>query len=59
VGPERVGKNGIVTDLAAIEEAASGVEAWLRAAGWRVTAWTDSPLGAEGNPERLFFARNC
>jgi 23S rRNA (cytidine1920-2'-O)/16S rRNA (cytidine1409-2'-O)-methyltransferase len=59
VGPERVGKNGIVTDLAAIEEAASGVEAWLRAAGWRVTAWTDSPLGAKGNPERLFFARNC
>jgi 23S rRNA (cytidine1920-2'-O)/16S rRNA (cytidine1409-2'-O)-methyltransferase len=57
VGPERVGKNGIVADEAAIEAAAQGVEAWLANVGWRVMAWTPSPF-REGNPERLFWARN-
>lgn len=58
VGPGKVGKNGIVTDVGAAKAAARDVEAWLKSRGWRVTAWADSPLASDGNPERLFCARN-
>jgi 23S rRNA (cytidine1920-2'-O)/16S rRNA (cytidine1409-2'-O)-methyltransferase len=58
VGPEWVGKHGIVSDQAAIDQAAQSVETWLLSARWRVTSWTPSPLAADGNPEQLFCARN-
>jgi 23S rRNA (cytidine1920-2'-O)/16S rRNA (cytidine1409-2'-O)-methyltransferase len=58
VGPEWVGKHGIVSNQAAIDQAAQTIEAWLLSARWRVTGWTPSPLAADGNPEQLFCARN-
>ncbi|MDP3737185.1 MAG: TlyA family RNA methyltransferase [Hyphomonadaceae bacterium] len=59
VGPARVGKNGIVTDRAATEQAARDFETWLTSAGWSVFGWTPSPIrGGDGNEERLFGARN-
>ncbi len=60
VGPAHVGKGGIVTDLVATERAAAELETFLAAAGWRIRAWTPSPiLGGDGNHERLFAARRA
>ena len=57
VGPAHVGKGGIVSDVAAADRAAAIFEAWLGAAGWRVCAWSPSPvLGGDGNRERLVHA---
>lgn len=58
VGPTHVGKGGLVTDLAATDEAAKTLEDWLRKEGWSVVAWTPSPIaGGDGNHERLVHAR--
>jgi len=58
VGPERVGKGGLVTDPAARDAAVSGVRAFLEAAGWPVQAVADSPItGGDGNREVLLWAR--
>lgn len=58
VGPERVGKGGLVKDEAARSEALQGVMRFLDAAGWAVQATTDSPIeGGDGNREFLLWAR--
>ena len=58
VGPERVGKGGLVKDEAARAEALANVEAFLEAAGWAVQATTESPIaGGDGNLEYLLWAK--
>ncbi len=60
VGPDHVGKGGLVKDAAAISRAAARFEAWCDAQGWPIAAWTDSPiLGGDGNAERLVHARRA
>ncbi|MCR5879968.1 TlyA family RNA methyltransferase [Phenylobacterium sp. J367] len=57
VGPERVGKGGLVKDEAARREALDGVAAFLATAGWDVLATMESPIaGGEGNREWLLHA---
>ncbi|MDB5417813.1 MAG: TlyA family rRNA (cytidine-2-O)-methyltransferase [Phenylobacterium sp.] len=58
VGPERVGKGGLVKDEAARAEALAEVGAFLQDAGWRVQATAQSPIaGGHGNLEWLLWAR--
>jgi 23S rRNA (cytidine1920-2'-O)/16S rRNA (cytidine1409-2'-O)-methyltransferase len=57
VGPERVGKGGLVKDDAARVEALAAVAAFLEDAGWTVKATVDSPIaGGDGNREYLLWA---
>jgi 23S rRNA (cytidine1920-2'-O)/16S rRNA (cytidine1409-2'-O)-methyltransferase len=59
VGPENIGRGGIVASASAADRAARDFEAWLRARGWPVREWTASPIrGGDGNVERLFCASN-
>ena len=54
VGPENVGKGGIVTDQAAVEAALSAFALFLDGIGWQVGAPIDSPIeGGDGNREYL------
>lgn len=58
VGPERVGKGGLVTDPRAQTEALYDVQAFLGASGWDVQATADSPIaGGDGNREFLLWAK--
>jgi len=58
VGPDRVGKGGLVRDEAARAEALADVGRFLEAAGWTVRATADSPIeGGEGAREHLLWAR--
>ena len=58
VGPERVGKGGLVKDETARSEALEGVIGFLEASAWPVQATTDSPIeGGDGNREYLLWAR--
>jgi 23S rRNA (cytidine1920-2'-O)/16S rRNA (cytidine1409-2'-O)-methyltransferase len=58
VGPERVGKGGLVRDEAARAGALSDVRAFLEAAGWAIRETTDSPIeGGDGAREYLLWAR--
>jgi len=59
VGPDRVGKGGIVRDPALHAEVCERISGWLEVRpGWRVLGLTDSPiLGAEGNREFLIAGR--
>jgi 23S rRNA (cytidine1920-2'-O)/16S rRNA (cytidine1409-2'-O)-methyltransferase len=59
VGPERVGKGGIVRDPALHAEVCARIEAWLAAQpGWTVAGITPSPIeGADGNREFLIAGR--
>jgi 23S rRNA (cytidine1920-2'-O)/16S rRNA (cytidine1409-2'-O)-methyltransferase len=58
LGPGRVGKGGVIRDLAAVAEAVAGVRAFLAAAGWTVLGETPSPIrGGDGNAEVLLAAR--
>jgi 23S rRNA (cytidine1920-2'-O)/16S rRNA (cytidine1409-2'-O)-methyltransferase len=58
VGPERIGKGGIVKDPAAQAAALDGVCGFLEAAGWRVQATAVSPIaGGDGNLEYLLWAK--
>ncbi|MFN3514148.1 MAG: TlyA family RNA methyltransferase [Phenylobacterium sp.] len=60
VGPERVGKGGLVKDEAARLEALAGVRAFLEASGWPVQATAESPIaGGDGNREFLLWARKA
>lgn len=60
VGPERVGKGGLVKDEAARADALAGVADFLEASGWRVQATIDSPIeGGDGNREFLLWARKA
>jgi 23S rRNA (cytidine1920-2'-O)/16S rRNA (cytidine1409-2'-O)-methyltransferase len=58
VGPERVGKGGLVKEEAARADALAGVAAFLAASGWEVQANADSPItGGDGNLEHLLWAK--
>lgn len=60
VGPERVGKGGVVRDAGAREAALAGACAYLEASGWNVTGHAPSPVtGADGNLEFLVSARKA
>ena len=57
VGPERVGKGGLVTDAAARLAALDGVKQFLAESGWTVRASAESPIeGGDGNREWLLWA---
>ena len=57
VGPERVGKGGLVRDAAARATALADVKAFLEAVGWAIVGQTDSPIeGGDGNREYLLWA---
>lgn len=59
VGPDHVGRGGIVSDQSAADRAALELGGWLSAHGWPVQSWTPSPItGGDGNLERLFYCRN-
>ncbi|HZP20322.1 MAG TPA: TlyA family RNA methyltransferase [Bauldia sp.] len=58
VGPDRIGKGGIVRDPAAARSSAAAIAGWLGQSGWRVDGITDSPIaGGDGNREFLIGAR--
>lgn len=58
VGPEHVGKGGLVKDEAARRRALDEVIAFLRGARWVVRDTTDSPIsGGDGNLEYLLWAQ--
>ena len=59
VGPDRVGKGGIVRDPALHAEVCARIERWLAAQpGWSVAGIAPSPIeGADGNREFLIAAR--
>jgi 23S rRNA (cytidine1920-2'-O)/16S rRNA (cytidine1409-2'-O)-methyltransferase len=59
VGPDRVGKGGVVRDPELHREVCDRIEAWLAARpGWRVLGVTVSPItGPEGNVEFLIGGR--
>jgi len=59
VGPDRVGKGGVVRDPALHQEVCERIRAWfVRQPGWSVLGIVESPvLGPEGNKEFLIAAR--
>ena len=59
VGPERVGKGGVVRDPEVHREVCERAAAWVAAQpGWSVVGIAESPiLGPEGNREFLLYAR--
>ena len=58
VGPDRVGKGGVVRDEVARSEALAAVGGFVVSAGWTVMAIADSPIkGGDGNREYLLWAR--
>jgi 23S rRNA (cytidine1920-2'-O)/16S rRNA (cytidine1409-2'-O)-methyltransferase len=58
VGPEGIGKGGLVRDAAAAEAAARGIADWLAGEpGWQVVGLAPSPIaGGAGNREYLLGA---
>ncbi|MFL5296712.1 MAG: TlyA family RNA methyltransferase [Phenylobacterium sp.] len=60
VGPERVGKGGVVKDEASQLAALQDVETFLGEAGWAVIATAHSPIvGGDGNREFLLLATSA
>lgn len=58
VGPDHVGKGGLVKDEAARARALEEVAEFLRSSGWIVRATADSPItGGDGNHEYLLWAQ--
>lgn len=58
LGPERLGKGGLVKDETATADALAMVTQFLETQSWRVTATAESPiLGGDGNKEALLCAR--
>ncbi len=58
VGPEALGKGGIVRDEAAIAAALERIRSAISGAGWAIVAECLSPItGGDGNQERLIAAR--
>lgn len=60
VGPENVGKGGIVRDASLQAKVCDNIVAWLAAqGGWHVLGITESPIeGGDGNKEFLIAARH-
>ncbi|CAN7399938.1 TlyA family RNA methyltransferase [Phenylobacterium sp. LjRoot164] len=60
VGPEHVGKGGLVKDEAARRRALDEVAAFLTASRWAVRETADSPIaGGDGNLEFLLWAQRA
>ncbi len=60
LGPDAVGKGGMVRDPADHQRAVDAVVEWLAAAGWPVRAVTQSPIqGGDGAVEHLVWARQA
>ncbi len=60
VGPDQVGKGGLVKDEAARGRALEEVSAFLTTSGWLVRATSDSPIsGGDGNHEYLLWAQKA
>ena len=58
VGPDKVGKGGVVKDETARQSALEGVSRFLEQSGWRVVGSVESPVeGSDGNREYLLHAR--
>jgi len=58
VGPEGLGKGGLVKDAAARARAVASVSDWLESIGWTIRATAESPiLGGEGAIEHLLWAQ--
>ena len=58
VGPDNVGKGGLVKEEAARAQALDDVVEFLRGSGWIVRATADSPItGGDGNHEYLLWAQ--
>ena len=59
VGPDRVGKGGVVRDAALHDEVCARIKDWFgNQPGWQVLGIVESPiLGPEGNKEFLIAAR--
>jgi 23S rRNA (cytidine1920-2'-O)/16S rRNA (cytidine1409-2'-O)-methyltransferase len=58
VGPDRVGRGGVVRDPALHREVCERIAAWLGEHGWSVIGIVESPIrGPEGNIEFLIHAR--
>jgi 23S rRNA (cytidine1920-2'-O)/16S rRNA (cytidine1409-2'-O)-methyltransferase len=58
VGPDRVGRGGVVRDPALHREVCERIAAWLGERGWSVIGIVESPIrGPEGNIEFLIHAR--
>ncbi len=59
VGPDRVGKGGVVRDPALHAEVCARIEGWIAGLpGWRMLGITESPItGPAGNHEFLIVAR--
>jgi len=58
VGPDKVGKGGVVRDEGARRAALEGVADWLAAQGWPVCQTAQSPIaGGDGNLEWLVWAQ--
>jgi 23S rRNA (cytidine1920-2'-O)/16S rRNA (cytidine1409-2'-O)-methyltransferase len=58
VGPDRVGKGGVVRDPALHQEVCARIAVWLTGKGWAVAGIVESPIrGPEGNIEFLVYAR--
>ena len=58
VGPEALGKGGIVRDEAVIAAALERIHSLISGAGWTIVAERPSPIaGGDGNRERLIAAR--
>jgi 23S rRNA (cytidine1920-2'-O)/16S rRNA (cytidine1409-2'-O)-methyltransferase len=59
LGPNALGKGGIVRDPKAGKEAARGLARWLEDLGWQVAGLVPSPIkGGDGNQEFLLGARH-
>lgn len=57
LGPDRLGKGGIVKDQDATAEAIANVRSWLDGVGWMAPFFVESPiLGGDGNKEALLLA---
>lgn len=60
LGPERIGKGGVVREARSVLEAwlAAEIVPWVEAQGWRVRGTMASPItGSDGNTEFLLAAR--
>jgi len=59
VGPEGIGRGGVVEDEAMRRQAVADIAAFLEGQGWQVAGHVPSPIaGAEGNREFLIHAVN-
>ncbi|HKT20045.1 MAG TPA: TlyA family RNA methyltransferase [Stellaceae bacterium] len=57
VGPENVGKRGVVRDPALHRAVCARIVRWLEGLGWKVEGVAESPItGPEGNVEFLIYA---